>query len=141
MKKAIRALSLVLSFMMVMSCFVGMTFTVHAEEDGLTNVALNQQITATSNYVPPEGFFGVELLVDGHWDTVANGNVKLGWNTNPMDPLAETDPVDITISLDKAYDISKIVVKPMQWSKGENYPRDYELQFSMDGENWTTVAS
>ncbi len=111
-------------------------------KDELENIALHQAITATSNYVPPEGFFDVAYLVDGEWETITGSNVKLGWNTDPYDTsMVETKPVDITISLDSSYAISKIVVKPMKWGEGEAFPRDYELQLSEDGESWTTVAS
>ncbi|MBO4325772.1 MAG: discoidin domain-containing protein, partial [Clostridia bacterium] len=116
---------------------------VKAADNGgeIKNIALNQTITATSNYVPPEGFFDVSLLVDGHWDTYANGNVKLGWNSDTMSPMGEYDPVDITLTLDAKYDVSRIVLKPMQWLNGDGFPKNYELQYSVDGENWTTLIT
>lgn len=107
--------------------------------DELKNIALGRQITATSSYVPAEGFFDVSLLVDGHWDTYANGNVKLGWNSDTLHPVGEYDPVDITLTLDAKYDVSRIVLKPMQWVSGDGFPKDYELQYSIDGENWSML--
>ncbi|MBO7407344.1 MAG: discoidin domain-containing protein, partial [Clostridia bacterium] len=109
--------------------------------DGLSNVALFKQVTATSSYVPPEGFFDVSMLVDGEWETYANGNVKLGWNSDTLHPMGEYDPVDITLTLDAKYDVQRIVLKPMKWASGDGFPKDYELQHSLDGGSWTTLIS
>lgn len=114
-------------------------FAVNAAEE--FNVALNQRVDATSSYVPPEGFFDASFIVDGEWETYANGNVKLGWNTNPMDPIGEDTPTDVTITLDGDYIVSRIVLKPMKWGCGDAFPRDYELQVSSDGTGYSTVVT
>ena len=100
------------------------------------NFAVGQHIEANNTYVPPEGFFHADFLVDGEWLTYANGNVKLGWNTDPYSELGETDPVEIIISLDTYYVLEKIVICPMKWSRGEAFPRGYELLGSLDGAEW-----
>ena len=56
------------------------TWAVPADANGEpVNFALGQTITATSNYVPTEGYFNVTFLNDGEWLTVEGANVKLGW--------------------------------------------------------------
>lgn len=147
MKKSSRLLPLALALLLTASAAapLGSLGVLAADGDGSdTNVALHQDITATSNYVAPEGFFDVTFLVDGDWDTYPgrNGNVKLGWNNNtPVEMFKETDPIDVTISLDSVYRIDRIVIKPMQWANGDNYPRGYELQASKDGRTWTTLVT
>ena len=111
------------------------------EKPAESNFALNQSISATSDYIAPEGFYSAKFLVDGSWETLEGSNVKLGWNTDTAVKLAETDPVDITLSLDSSYALQRIVLKPMKWGNGDAFPRDYELQVSMDGEKWQTIAS
>ena len=103
------------------------------------NFAVGQHIEANNTYVPPEGFFHADFLVDGEWLTYANGNVKLGWNTDPYSELGETDPVEIIISLDTYYVLEKIVICPMKWARGEAFPRGYELMGSLDGAEWFEV--
>lgn len=144
MKKQPRLIPLLLTVAMLLGAMIPVgIFTAIADDTPTsTNIALNQDISATSSYYAPEGFFDEHYLVDGHWDTLANGNVKLGWNNNtPVTIFGENDPIDITISLDSTYCVDRIVIKPMQWSEGDNFPRGYELQVSTDGKNWTTVVT
>ena len=147
MKRIITAL---MTLTLVLSLVSGLTLTASAavpekSKDGahtLVNFALNQDIEATSAYIAPEGFFAPELLVDGQWGTYADGNVKLGWNSDTVGTIhSENDEIDITVSLDTYYQLECIVVKPMQWAAGAGFPRDYELQVSTNGQKWTTVAS
>ena len=112
---------------------------VYADGGAEVNVALNQNVTATSSYVPAEGFYDASFLVDGEWETYAGGNVKLGWNTNPYDTINEDTPTDVTVALDAEYKVSKIVLKPMKWTNGDAFPRDFELQYSTDGKTYTTL--
>ena len=103
------------------------------------NFAKGQHIEATNSYIPGEGFFNHTFLNDGEWLTYADGNVKLGWNTDPYSGITETDPVDITIKLDTTYSLEKIVLYPMKWGNGESFPRDYSLLGSTDGKTWFDV--
>ncbi len=105
--------------------------------EDLENVALNQPVSATS--VQGETtYYDPSYLVDGSWLTVEGGNTKLGWCSSVY---KEEETIDVTVHLDKLCDLEQIVVKPMKWSKGESFPRAYELQVSTDGTAWTTVAS
>lgn len=137
-----RITSALLSLLLVCSLLLPVLPTVADGGDApLTNIALGQSISSTSTYVPPEGFFNDAYLVDGHWDTYAGGNVKLGWNSSVSNGAGEYDPVDITLSLDATYRVSRIVIKPMQWDKGDATPKAFELQCSFDGKTWTTLVT
>ena len=115
-------------------------FPATAAESGKSyNFAEGQQISATNSYVPAEGFFNASFLNDGEWLTYADGNVKLGWNTDPYSGIDETDPVDITITLDGTYDLEKIILYPMKWGNGETFPRDFQMLGSTDGKTWFDV--
>lgn len=111
-----------------------------AAEDGESyNFAVGQKIEADNSYIPPEGFFDVTFLNDGEWLTIEGDNMKLGWNTDPYISIGESDPVEITISLDTYYLLEKIIIYPMKWSNGVNFPREYELLGSTDGAEWFEV--
>lgn len=135
-----RTLSLFLAALMLLGALSSAPLAVTAASDDLTNVARGQSVTATSDYVAPEGFYSASFLTDGHWETYAGGNVKLGWNSIPMGNIGEYDAVDITITLDAVYILEEIILKPMKWDKGKGFPRDYELMVSEDGSQWSTVA-
>ncbi len=137
--KFTRVLSFVLALVMILATLALLPWTTVFAE-GSYNFALGQSITATSDYVNPEGFFNVQFLVDGEWDTYTAAGDKLGWHTNPYESIGETTPVDITLTLDGAYKLNEIILKPQKWSNGQAFPRDYLLQVSMDGIVWTTVA-
>ena len=112
---------------------------VATESDKSYNFALGQQIDATNSYIPGEGFFNHTFLNDGEWLTYDATNVKLGWNSDPYSGITETDPVDITITLDGTYTLEKIVLYPMKWGNGETFPRDFDLLGSTDGSTWFDV--
>lgn len=145
MKKTSRAIPLVLVLALLLGLLPASLLPASAADTPVSvNVALNQSVSATSSYIPVEGFFNEAFLVDGQWDTYPgkDGNVRLGWNNDtPNTIFSETDPIDITISLDSTYCVDRIVIKPMQWSNGDNLPRGYELQLSTDGVNWNTVVT
>ncbi len=111
----------------------------HAAEERM-NFALKQTVEASSDYVNPEGFYSAAFLVDGQWGTYAAAGDKLGWHTDPFGAIEETTPVDITLTLDAVYMLDEIILKPQQWNNGEAFPRDFLLQVSMNGTDWTTVA-
>ncbi len=152
MKPTRNALIRISAFALALVFLLGTVFTVgfavatpsHAAETApeLTNVALGQSIMASSNYLPPEGFFDVEQAVDGIWAPYGqDGNNSIGWNSNPADSIGEDTPIDITVTLDKVYDIHEILLYPQMWGHGKSFPRDYDLQVSLTGADWTTVVS
>ena len=130
-----RVLCFILAFLMLPFS----AFPAVAVSTGSYNFALGQQIEAANSYHPAEGFFSESFLNDGEWLTYADGNVKLGWNTDPYSGIKETDPVDITIRLDGTYTLEKIVLCPMKWGSGEGFPRDFSLLGSTDGKTWFDV--
>ena len=131
-----RVLCVILALLM----FPLASFPAVAAESGQSyNFAKGQKIDATNSYIPGEGFFNHTFLNDGEWLTYDATNVKLGWNSDPYSGITETDPVDITITLDGTYTLEKIILYPMKWGNGETFPRDYELLGSTDGSTWFDV--
>ncbi|MGN1445288.1 MAG: discoidin domain-containing protein, partial [Eubacteriales bacterium] len=142
MKKSVickKLLSALLSLAMLAALPIPMSAS--AEEEDYTNLALKKAITATESYSPPEGFFGLNQLVDGIWETFSAIGDTLGWNCDPNAPNSQDTPIDIDIDLDCVCWTDKMVLKPMQWANGKGFPKALELQVSTDGETWTTVAA
>ncbi len=104
------------------------------------NVAAGQDIASTSTYC-----FGgsqdyiPQRLVDGIWEGV-NGWINDTTNQKSTDGTCD---ITITVSLDKAYILQELILKPMDAWDGTGFPRAYEVQISMDGQDggWTTVAT
>ncbi len=103
-----------------------------------TNVALGAGVVGWPNYI--ESFFNPAFLTDGIYESLGASGT-LGWCSQTSGYAASTEnPVILDISLDNYYTFDQIVLKPMQWEKGEAFPRDYELLVSDDAVNWTTVV-
>ena len=80
--------------------------------------------------MPGEGWCKA-MLVDGKTNT--------GWSTNPYD--VETDkykPVSITLDLEQATEIGRVVLVPIQ--SGKNFPVAYTVRVSLDNQSYTEVA-
>ncbi len=141
--KTKRALSFALACLMCMGAVAILPWhsmiPVRAAEQPY-NFAVGQTISASNSYNNPEGFFRTHYLVDGEWDTYQNPGDKLGWHTDPDKSLGETSPVDITLTLDSIFELDEVILYPQKWSNGKTFPRDYLLQVSMNGIDWTTVA-
>ena len=104
-------------------------FAALSDQDSYGNVALDKAVSVTSQH--PEPYYQAQYLTDGVYTTYNGADLHtLGWTSNPAD---ETTPVDITVDLGGTYIIDKMILKPMQWSKGEGFPAAYQLQVSMDG--------
>lgn len=114
--------------------------TVYATEE-LINVALNQTVHATSDSAMQDNSFNAWLLVDGQWGPRKERGDRLGWSTDPSDLLAETTPVDVTVTLDAVYEIHNVILKPLMWEKGASFPCDFELQGSLDGKTFKTLKT
>ncbi len=108
--------------------------------ENLTNVALGATVECPDSYIPPENFFHHEYLTDGSW-TGIDEDIHLGWNSRTDSAYPQDCDFYITITLDQVYSIYQIVLKPMQWSKGEKTPQDFSLELSADGTSWTTVVT
>ncbi|MCQ2430243.1 MAG: discoidin domain-containing protein [Clostridia bacterium] len=143
-----RILTAFFTLTLVLSLVSGLSLSASAaggkSQDGehdLVNFVIGQQIEATSAYIAPEGFFSPELMIDGQWGTYADGEVRLGWNSDTIGQIhGENDEIDLTITLDGWYQLEQIVLKPMQWSGGQGFPRDFDLQVSSNAKTWKTVV-
>lgn len=113
--------------------------------ENLSNVALNQTVVASENNEHPGNtFFNPTFVNDGIYTTYNGADMNtLGWLNNTSVGYNSVRECDITVDLhlDKTYTIYQIVLKPMMWSEGRNFPADYSVQLSMDGETWTTIAT
>ncbi|MCI9127230.1 MAG: discoidin domain-containing protein [Eubacterium sp.] len=83
---------------------------------GKTNLALGKTVTASS-----KGMYGPEYLVDGNFNTK--------WTS------AITEEAWIMVDLEDIYSVDGILI---HW--GDAYAKSYEIQYSKDGKNWSTVA-
>lgn len=105
------------------------------------NLALDVMAECANSYTPPEGFYNLAFLTDGQWLSLEGDNIRLGWHTDPYMPLAEYDTLDLVIPLGTLCAVEQVVLKPMKWSYGQTFPQDFEIQVSLDGTQWKTVAS
>ncbi len=100
----------------------------------LSNVALGSAVNVTNSF--DAEFFNPAFLTDGIWEKLPT----LGWCSQTMG-TAPSEEFYVTLTLDKAYDIYRVVLKPMMWDDGDPFPAAYELQFSLDGETWETALT
>ncbi len=110
--------------------------------DGTTNIALNKKVSVSSDYVAPEGIWGSMLLNDGYVQGVVGYNGANGWTTSPFEGAAADTPAWAAINLGASYEISRIVVFPRSDNEyANNFPVNYVLQASDDGETWTDIVT
>ncbi len=99
--------------------------------DGYLNLALNKEgVTASDD----NAHFGkaAKHVVDG----ILEDTDLFGWDTYGSQGIAW-----LQIDLDGICNIERVVVYPFWTSKavGEYFPAEYQLQLSVDGENFTTI--
>ncbi len=114
----------------------------------IVNVSLNKFVSS-NNSLEGLGFFGAAQLVDGSYDDDFGGaydgaNTPLGWHndTNRAGQSSPDNPSYIDIDLDGMHRISSVKIIPMAfYAPNSCVPADFDLQYSTDGENWTTIQS
>ncbi len=117
-------------------------------EPEITNVALNKNVSS-NNSLEGLGFFGAAQLVDGSFDDDFGGaydgaNTPLGWHndTNRAGQSSPSNPSCIDIDLGGMHRISSVKIIPMAfYAPNSCVPADFDLQYSADGVNWTTIQS
>ena len=109
------------------------------QPEGTSFLSKEKSVTYSSNYNSGTGNWKASGLVDGK---IGMGN-PLGWTTDPNDPEATIDKeVWIQIDLAEVFSITRMVLFPRQDQEPVvGYPVDFTLQISVDGENWTEVAT
>ncbi|MCQ2430247.1 MAG: discoidin domain-containing protein [Clostridia bacterium] len=104
------------------------------------NVALGKKpIASGSAYESVTDGWGLAYLTDGiKLRTEANGtNGWMAQGVSSLTPKAGT--VWGGVDLGGDYKVSRVVVYPRE--SGKFFPAAYDIQISLDGEDWTTVAS
>ena len=100
--------------------------------------------TVTSNNTFENGYFGIAQLTDGHFREDFNGtDTPLGWHCLNFGQSSETNPTQITVDLAGFYEINAVNLIPMQYyiAGCSVVPRDFSIQTSVNGVDWTTVRT
>lgn len=102
------------------------------------NIALGKMPFASgSAYESTTDRWGLAYINDGSkMETEFGGAATNGWMSNAVKKV--TDQTYVGINLGNTYKINKVAVYPRK--SGEYFPKDFDIQVSNDGENWTTVA-
>ncbi len=96
----------------------------------IISACTNERAGAENSYEMPVEMWAKKFLVDGAY---GNG----GWSCQPYDrEMDHTKPVTVTLQLASASEVSGVSLFP----HGQ-FPADYEVQVSADGQNFKTVAS
>ena len=107
------------------------------------NIALNKPVAVNLNgaAAADRSFWRPEYLTDGFADSFSAGtDTRLGWAF--ATPAAQS-PIDVNayVDLGAVYSVDAMDVVSMMWSPAATFPGAYTLYVSLDGENWTAVAS
>ena len=110
--------------------------------DGTTNVAQGKSVTVSSDFKEGLGCWESVQLTDGVIVSTTAPYGTNGWTTSPFENATADTPAWAAINLGAAYEISRIVVFPRSDSEyANNFPVDYVLQTSDDGETWTDLVT
>lgn len=111
--------------------------------DGTTNVAQGKSVTVSSDFKEGLGCWESVQLTDGVIVSTTAPYGTNGWTTSPFEDGAAADKVAwAAINLGAAYEISRIVVFPRSDNEyANNFPVDYVIQASDDGETWTDLVT
>ena len=105
------------------------------------NLALGKPVSATSDYVAPEGIFKASYLTDGenpkHMEVYKTHN---GWSVSPYDTIGRDDPVTVTVDLGDVFNVTAVMLQPAYYGP-DMFPTAYRIETSPDGNGWQTVAS
>lgn len=144
MKKGMLFINLLLALVLVFqfTAFansIDLTTDTTYQKEGTDFLSLNKPVTISSNYNSGSGSWKTSGLNDGKVGT----DYPYGWTTDPNDPEANADKEAwVQIDLEDVYGIERIVLWPRQdKNPPEGYPIDFTLEISVDGENWTVVAT
>ncbi len=134
-----RVLAVVLAALCVLT-MATLPMVASAEEAELTNVALGKTVDA--NNAEELGFFSASQLTDGRHGEAFTSDEPLGWHslTTTAGTTTEDNPMLLAIDLDGYYLVSSVTLIPLRFYDGNSLlPREFDIQVSTDGENWTTV--
>ena len=104
------------------------------------NLAGDAKVTVSNASGKTTGENSYEMSSEGWCKAMlVDGKTNTGWSTNPYD--VETDkykPVSITLDLEQATEIGRVVLVPIQ--SGKNFPVTYTVRVSLDNQSYTEVA-
>ncbi len=104
------------------------------------NLAIGKKVTATSDYVAPEGIFKASYLTDGvNPFNFAVYETHNGWSVNVYEDIKRDTPVDIIIDLESLNTVASVVLQPTN-NDSKFFPSSYQIMTSPDGNGWQTVA-
>ena len=105
----------------------------------LENLSEGKAVVPSSSWNDPEGYWRSEYLTDGSYLTPwpLPAGETLGWRSG----ASETRDVEITLTLDLMQFATVKRVELYPRGGGQTFPDDYSIALSMNGEDWTEVAS
>ena len=98
-----------------------------------TNIALNKPVTASSNIVA--NGWNKDNVVDGAITSTAS---SMGWTSDSNLGVNHTEWIQI--NLGGNYTIDQVKLYPRTDIPGRFFPKDFQIQVSIDGTNFTTVV-
>ena len=106
----------------------------------IPNVALDKEVFASDSNENP-GTWGAIYLTDG----VSFSSTPAGWHSPIGDyyrPASVEDPFYITINLGRKYSVSRVNIAPVvTYNKVRSViPRDFDIEYSLDGKTWYVAA-
>ena len=108
----------------------------------MSNVALNKEVIASDSHESAGDGWGAYFLTDGV--SFASG-ASTGWHTPLGDyyrPASEEEPFYLTINLGRTYSVSRVNIAPVTTYNNNVsvIPRDFDIEYSLDGKEWLVAA-
>ena len=108
----------------------------------MNNIALNKDVAASDSHEASADGWGAFFLTDGQAMTAGSST---GWHTPLGDyyrPASEDDPFYLTINLGRKYSVSRVSIYPViTYNKISSViPRDFDIEYSLDGQTWYVAA-
>ncbi len=107
------------------------------------NLALGKSVTA-SEQVSASGVWGSEYLTDGY--IAKDNNGKVGYTSKAYNTKQLSIPITLTLDLGSIESFNQIILYPRVGSKAwngktANFPADYTVEVSSDGESFRTILN
>lgn len=98
---------------------------------GTENLALSSTVTASSSYEQPGESWAAKFAIDGITAPVD------GWSTDPYSKNQDPNKqATLSLRLQCPSDVDRVVIYP----RDKAFPKDYDIEISSDGSNWSSVA-
>ncbi|QGH69926.1 discoidin domain-containing protein [Pseudactinotalea sp. HY158] len=98
---------------------------------GTENLSVTSRVTASSSYEKPDESWAAAFAIDGDVGRTS------GWSTDPYEKVQDPhEDATLTLALRCESEVARAVVFP----RTKAFPRDYRIEVSADGTQWTPVA-